>query len=252
MTYEQNADTVRRLLEPYPERVLSWLELPGPVVDAMEPGTISAVINSLLEADLAHLLADQGVQRCRTATHHRDGYPDFQIGENESSPRVEMKGLWDRILKGNITSSGKSKMEPSARLREPQDDIRDDDVLLIIVWDFEECDAVRRVRIAEGVTPIVCSAHKAAESRDQRALGNGAQFVPGYKVPVTTSGRPETNFGKLNRIPYVREQLGLLPLKVRQVADEVPEMAGSSVIEATSDPEITDELMLGRNRPLEE
>ncbi|HEX8744622.1 MAG TPA: hypothetical protein VF712_15975 [Thermoleophilaceae bacterium] len=248
MAYDDNAAAVRRLLETYSDQVMSWLGVPNAVVDFMEPGTISAVVNSLLEADFAHVLRDEGVVRCRMAEHHRDGYPDFQLGKGAGSPRVEMKGLWRKILLGEITSSGKSKMEPSARLREPIEDIWEEDVLLIVVWDFESDGQISRVVLPDGHPPVVCSAHAAAESRDRRAIENGAVWRPDEKIPVTRTGRPETNFGKLNRIPYVRKQLGLPELKVRSVTvDAPPEFDDEPTVEAPSDPELADELALGRD-----
>ena len=248
MAYSDNAAAVRELLQEYSKNVLSWLRVPDAVVEFMEPGTISAVINSLIEADFAHVLRGKGVVRCRMAEHHRDGYPDFQIGSAPGSPRVEMKGLWRTILVGEITSSGKSKMEPSARLREPIDDIWEEDVLLIVVWDFKSEDGVSRVVLTDTHPPVVCSAHAAAQSRDERAVENGAVWRPDEKIPVTRSGKPETNFGKLNRIPYVRSQLGLPELKVRSIkVDAPPEFDEGPTVDAPSDPELADELALGRD-----
>ena len=205
---------------------IDWLALPESVLPGFEPSQIAVIVNTLLDAALPQLkllqvqdpdnkkrLEEVGLSKFRGLIGERESYPDYL---HKSGFRVELKGLFvdNPALR---LKRPPTPREPSARLKEnvtTNDVVADKDVLMVAAVQLQEFDHVCYPVITEvDLFPML----ECINARDGRLLKGGGRWKDGQpQVVKTTSqakrrkGQPlsdedyakDTNFGKLNRIPY--------------------------------------------------
>jgi hypothetical protein len=127
----------------------------------------------------------------------REGYPDYI--HQKSWKRIELKCLF--VDNPNLAlKRPPSKREPSARLREKMKDIEPSrDVLLVA--------AIRLERIEDQCLPVITdiepfSMFECIKARDER-LEESGKWINNKPYVMGKKGdyEPDTNFGKLKRIP---------------------------------------------------
>jgi hypothetical protein len=207
----------------------SSLALPTVAIEAFEPSQIGTIVGSLMDALIPHLPnADViGLRKAPGILGEREGYPDYTHG----AYRLELKLIYvDNPLL--TMKRPPTRREPSARLTQKVT-VRNvnpsTDAMLLISYQLqsnhERPDAVSPTIIDFRVFPMV----DLIEARDRRLSDAGGRWSGDYQTPLVLSkkgqakrrrnetldtssfGRKEsegkdynedTNFGKLNRIPY--------------------------------------------------
>lgn len=207
-----------------------------------EPSQIAVIVNTLLDAALPQLkllqvqdpenkkrLEEVGLSKFRGLIGERESYPDYL---HKSGFRVELKGLFvdNPALK---LKRPPTPREPSARLKEnvtTNDVAADKDVLMVAAVQLQKTDHICYPVITE---IELFSMIECIQARDNRLLRDGGRWNNSQpQVIKTTSqaksrkGLPlsdedyakDTNFGKLNRIPYPPLVAMLLKYGVRVVS----------------------------------
>jgi len=226
---------------------IDWLALPEKVLPGFEPSQIAVIVNTLLDATLPQLkllevqdpenkarLEKVGLSKSRGQIGDREAYPDYL---HKSGYRLELKGLFvdNPALNFKRTST---QREPSARIKENvtvNEVIADRDVLMIAAVQLQETEHVCYPVISEiGLFPMI----DCIDARDGRLIKGGGrwhnsqpQVVKKTSQAKYRTGQPltdgdyakDTNFGKLNRIPYPPLVAMLLKYGVRVVSQ--PELA---------------------------
>lgn len=221
---------------------IDWLALPENVLPGFEPSQIAVIVNTLLDAALPQLsllevqdpenkerLEKVGLSKARGLIGDREAYPDYL---HRSGFRVELKGLFvdNPALKFKRTST---QREPSARIKEnvtTEEVVADRDVLMVAAVQLQETAHVCYPVIAEiGLFPMI----ECIKARDSRLIGGGGrwhnaqpQIIKKTSQAKYRRGQPmsdddyakDTNFGKLNRIPYPPLAAMLLRYGVRVVS----------------------------------
>ncbi len=205
---------------------IDWLALPEKVLPGFEPSQIAVIVNTLLDAALPQLkllevqepenrerLEQVGLTKSRGLIGEREAYPDYL---HKSGFRVELKGLFvdNPAL---VFKRPPTPREPSARLKEnvtTKEVVADKDILMVAAVQLQELDRVCYPVITEiGLFPMI----ECIRARDSRLISGGGRWHGSQpQVVKKTSqakhrrGEPmsdddyakDTNFGKLNRIPY--------------------------------------------------
>ena len=226
---------------------IDWLALPESVLPGFEPSQIAVIVNTLLDAALPQLkllqvqdpenkkrLEEVGLSKFRGLIGERESYPDYL---HKSGFRVELKGLFvdNPALK---LKRPPTPREPSARLKEnvtTNDVIANKDVLMVAAVQLQETDHVCYPVITE---IELFSMIECIQARDNRLLKGGGRWSSSQPQVIKTAsqakyrkGLPlsdedyakDTNFGKLNRIPYPPLVAMLLKYGVRVISQ--PEQA---------------------------
>jgi hypothetical protein len=205
---------------------ISWLSIPNKALPGFEPSQIAVIVNTLLDAALPqieHLAVDPenaaklrgvGLSKAPGIIGQRESYPDYV---HVSGKRVELKGLFvdNHGLRFKRPPTAR---EPSARLKEnvkmEMIDAQNDALLVAAVQLQEDSTG--------NCTPFIIdydvfSMVECISARDERLSRTGGRWIDGIPKVVKTrsqqkgrDGRTltpddyekDTNFGKLNRIPY--------------------------------------------------
>ena len=205
---------------------IDWLALPEQVLPGFEPSQIAVIVNTLLDAALPQLkllevqdaenrarLEQIGLTKAPGQIGQRESYPDYI---HKSGFRVELKGLFVDNPSLDLKRPP-TEREPSARLKEnvrERDVDAARDVLMVAAVQITELEQVCSPVIADiGLFPM----NECILARDNRLLRGGGRWYNGVpQVVKKTSGSKyrrgeilsdedyakDTNFGKLNRIPY--------------------------------------------------
>lgn len=203
------ADDLRVSLNPLIGMEFHYLALPVNVLASFEPSQVGSVVGNLVDGcipEIPLLFEDKGVDiGLSKFTNYvvgeggeREGYPDFI---HNSGKRVELKLLFTPTPEVNI----RAPREPSGRLRVRMEDIsRSSDALLVAAYQMQPSSRGRNL-YSPVVTDIgVFSVAHCIQARDHSlALRGGRWTEEGPVVPAKGGGvAPDTNFGKLKRIPY--------------------------------------------------
>ncbi len=221
---------------------IDWLALPESVLPGFEPSQIAVIVNTLLDAALPQLkllqvqdpdnkkrLEEVGLSKFRGLIGEREAYPDYL---HKSGFRVELKGLFVDNPALQLKRPPTPR-EPSARLKEnvtTNDVVADKDVLMVAAVQLQEFDHVCYPVITEvDLFPMI----ECINARDGRLLSGGGrwegpqpQVIKAAAQAKYRRGQPlsdedyarDTNFGKLNRIPYPPLVAMLLRYGVRVVS----------------------------------
>lgn len=205
---------------------IDWLALPEKVLPGFEPSQIAVIVNTLLDAALPHLkllevqepenrarLEQLGLTKSRGLIGDREAYPDYL---HKSGFRVELKGLFvdNPAL---VFKRPPTPREPSARLKEnvtTMEVVADKDVLMVAAVQLQELDRVCYPVITEiGLFSMI----ECIRARDNRLIDGGGRWHGSQPQVVKKTSQAkyrrgeslsdddyakDTNFGKLNRIPY--------------------------------------------------
>lgn len=224
-----SASQINQLLSEFSPMIglrIDWLALPKKVLPGFEPSQIAVIVNTLLDAALPQLkllevqdpenrlrLDKIGLTKSRGLIGDREAYPDYLY---KSEFRIELKGLFvdnaELLMKRPPT-----EREPSARLKEnvtKSDVFADKDVLMVAAVQLQETDGICNPVITDiGLFSMI----DCILARDNRLLlgggrwfGSQPQVVKKESQAKYRQGLPltdddyakDTNFGKLNRIPY--------------------------------------------------
>ncbi len=232
----QQIETLRESLNPLLGAQFNILSIPGEILTAFEPSQIGTIIGALMDACIPQLskITDSdtfntvGLRKNDGILGDREGYPDYI---HESGLRAELKLLF--VDNPNIImKKPPTPREPSARLTQKvtfKNVKPDKDVLLVIAYALIENKSrpgfYSPSIIDFGLFPV----YECILARDRRMyschggwFGNfetptilsnqGKQkLIHGQAIDYSSYGRKEnegkdlnedTNFGKLNRIPY--------------------------------------------------
>lgn len=226
---------------------IDWLALPEKVLPGFEPSQSAVIVNTLLDAALPQLrllevqdpenrarLEQVGLSKSRGLIGDREAYPDYL---HKSGFRIELKGLFvdNPAL---IFKRPPTPREPSARLKEnitTKEVVAEKDVLMVAAVQLQELDRIYYPVITEiGLFPMI----ECIRARDNRLLSGGGrwhgsqpQVIKKASQAKRRRGEPlsdddyakDTNFGKLNRIPYPPLVAMLLKYGVQVVSQ--PEQA---------------------------
>ena len=207
---------------------VEYLKLPKEVIRDIEPSQVGTIVGTIVDASLPQIALEKnvGLFKENGILKDREGYPDFK---HSSGYRVELKGLFkpnpDVELK--VTSTPR---EPSSRLTQKvtiKNVDPDRDALLLAVYQMEknDDDTYSPTIVDIGIFPVI----ECIKARDKRMEECGGRWFGDYETPTILSkcgkqkekenlplnceryGRKEsegcdynedTNFGKLQRIPY--------------------------------------------------
>jgi hypothetical protein len=222
---EQEIEELHKEFLPLIGLKIDWLSLPTESLPGFEPSQIAVIINTLLDAAMPQIellssdpenlekLKHIGLSKAPREIGERESYPDFI---HKSGKRFELKGLFvdntDLDLKRPPT-----RREPSARIKEniTIDNVNPStDVLLVAAVQLREIDGrCYPIIIDIGLFSMI----KCVEARDKRLADSGGKWIGGVPKVISNTGRKkmkkgetlsdldfekDTNFGKLNRIPY--------------------------------------------------
>lgn len=222
---QKELDELRNEFEPLIGVKLDWLSLPEQALPGFEPSQIAVITNTLLDAALPRieLLASDpenieklrhiGLSKASGNIGERESYPDYIY---KSGKRVELKGLFVDNPKLQLKRPPTPR-EPSARLKENVTIKEVDplnDILLVAAVRLEEIEGRCQPAIIDiGIFSMI----ECIRARDNRLVESGGKWISGIPKVVSNTGReklkigktltnddyqPDTNFGKLKRIPY--------------------------------------------------
>ncbi len=209
------------------------LSLPLVALMSVEPSQVGSMVGNLMDAMIPHLgttneLHDVDLTKYTGVTGDREGYPDYQ---HKSGFRLELKLLFvnNPALK---TKRPLTPREPSARITQKVslDDVdAKQDALLVIAYRLEIRDdmpgAVSPKIVDLDVFPMAAVVRARNDNLSRRggiwfgkdktpaviSLIGRKKMAEGKELDNTSYGRKsqerkdyneDTNFGKLNRIPY--------------------------------------------------
>lgn len=234
---DEEIDEIKIALQPLIGTQFNILSIPKDVLKAFEPSQIGTIVGSLMDACIPQLstLTDSnefdevGLSKNDGILGDREGYPDYL---HTSGKRLELKLLFV----DNPTIEMKkppTPREPSARLTQKvtfKNVIPDKDLLLVIAYSLKECKTKPGFCSPTIIDFNVFPVYNCIVARDRRMYGKsqGGWFgnfetptvlsnegrrkkKQGLEINYDSYGRKEdegkdfnedTNFGKLNRIPY--------------------------------------------------
>lgn len=175
---------------------------------------------------------------------------------NEFADMFIRNDNWEIELRIDIKTLHDLSIEASARFDSLQNEIRpDDDYLFFIAWKWQRTihlgiDLVMPAMIGGLFIPAI----EVAQERDQRQLLAGASFHPTTGVPLAKGGKPDTNFGKMNRIvhpsrryapdlaPRIDLLLQLMDVQAEARTEEPVELAEAEALAevAVGSPDVTE------------
>ncbi|HEY1996439.1 hypothetical protein [Paraburkholderia sp.] len=206
------------------------LRIPVEIAAHIEPSQIGTIVGTLTDALLPSIAerVQVGLSKGPGVQGDREGYPDFI---HTSGYRLELKGLFKDNPNVKLKKPP-TRREPSARLTRQvtvNNVDRERDALLLLVYQLQPTrddeTMLSPVIVAVGIFPV----HECIQARDERLTSRGGRWFGDYQTPVVlskagkrklASGQPvdiaayglkgsegkdfneDTNFGKLNRIPY--------------------------------------------------
>lgn len=219
--------SLKAVLQPLLGLRLSWLSIPTPAVAGFEPSQLAVMANTLTDGalpqvDLLALDDSQAAERLRSIglgkaaglIGERESYPDYV--HEASGFRVELKGLFVDNPQLELKRPPTAR-EPSARLKENVTiEVVDAerDVLLVAATQLRDIKGVCSPEIIDlgvfSVIDCVAARDKRLEASPGRwfgsvpkvlSLAGRKRLMAGFQV-TEEDYEKDTNFGKLNRIPY--------------------------------------------------
>lgn len=229
-------EEIKTALKPLIGAQFSVLSIPKEILKAFEPSQIGTIIGSLMDACIPHLstLTDSnefdtvGLSKNEGILGDREGYPDYI---HTSGKRLELKLLF--VDNPHIElKKPPTPREPSARLTQKvtfKNVIPDKDMLLVIAYALKERKQKPGFYSPTIIDYNIFSVYECILARDRRMYECNGGWFGNFETPTILSkqgrdkkskgiaidydsyGRKEdegkdlnedTNFGKLNRIPY--------------------------------------------------
>lgn len=223
-------DELARRLSPLVGAQFQNLSIPKQVIQAFEPSQIGTIVGTLMDALIPHLddIPTVGLKKADGILGDREGYPDYVHNDGY---RLELKLIYvdNPELK---MKRPPTKREPSARLTQKvtvKNVNPTTDAMLLIAYQMQ-AQPLDKLAISPTIISIcVLSMAGLVEARDNRLTDGGGMWFGNYETPAvlskiglakradgepldtSTYGRKEsegrdfnedTNFGKLQRIPY--------------------------------------------------
>jgi len=216
---------------------LDILRIPFEVLAGFEPSQIGTIVGTLMDASIPllhlltehkELLANLGLAKHEGILKDREGYPDYL---HKSGKRLELKLLYVDPVNVKMKKPSTPR-EPSARLTQKvtvKNVVPERDALLVIAYQLQPAKDNPVVYVATIIDIGIFSTIECIRARDKRLEVCGGRWFGNYETPAILSkvgrakiknnialdhsmyGRKEsegrdynedTNFGKLNRIPY--------------------------------------------------
>lgn len=204
---------------------VDWLALPTDALLGFEPSQIAVIVNTLLDATLPQIkLLGLSPENAEKLKHIEFTKPARQIGQREAYPdyisksgkRFELKGLFVDNPELDFKRPP-TRREPSARLKE--------NITFEIVDPATDVLFVAAIQLREDgefCSPYIIdiglfSMIECIEARDRRLHDSGGRWIGGAPKVISQRGaqkqraneelteqdyKPDTNFGKLKRIPH--------------------------------------------------
>jgi hypothetical protein len=231
-------EKLRQALQPLIDVQVGVLRLPKDTLVGFEPSQIGTLVGVIMDAcipqlDLViegdqQLLQKVGLKKHAGILKDREGYPDYI---HDSGVRAELKLLYvdPEVVKMKKPSTPR---EPSARLTQKVTikNVRaQQDTLLVVAYQLQPEKANPTLYVPTIIDLGVFSMIECIRARDKRLIDGGGRWFGDFETPCVLSkagrkvrreggdvdcssyGRKEsegkhynedTNFGKLNRIPY--------------------------------------------------
>jgi len=233
---ESEIAKLTKVLSPLIGVQFNLLSLPKEILFGFEPSQIGTIIGSLMDACIPQLAAiptttplpDLGLRRHEGVLGEREGYPDYI---HDSGYRFELKLLYVDNAKIKMKKPPTPR-EPSARLTQRvtfKNVVPDKDLLLVIAYSLEENRLMKECYSPTIKSIALFPIYECILARDLRMYRDGGGWFGHMETPAILSkigkikssvgisldytmyGRKEsegkdfnedTNFGKLQRIPY--------------------------------------------------
>ncbi|KEO82864.1 hypothetical protein [Tumebacillus flagellatus] len=230
-------EQLRERLKPLIGVQFDILSIPEQILIGFEPSQVGTLVGTLMDACIPMLpqipttrgaLPDVGLKKHEGIQGEREGYPDYI---HTSDKRLELKLLFVDNPEIQMKKPPTPR-EPSARLTQKvtkKNVIPDRDVLLVIAYNLQK-NITRKGMYTPTIVDLgLFSVYECIEARDKRMEESGGKWFGNYETPTILSkggkkkrkegielndsayGRKksenrdyneDTNFGKLNRIPY--------------------------------------------------
>lgn len=220
---------LRDSLQPLIGTQFPALSIPVVALGAFEPSQIGTIVGALMDAMIPYQdISQVGLYKHEGILGDREGYPDYK---HSSGKRLELKLLY--VDNPNFAmKKPPTRREPSARLTQKVTIKNVDpknDGMLLIAYRIEQDREHPEIAVPQIIDLEIFSMIELVEARDQRMISGGGRWFGNYETPTVLSGtgrvkrqkgepldtsnygrkesegkdfNEDTNFGKLQRIPY--------------------------------------------------